>query len=89
MKRVHYLFYGSVQGVGFRYKAKYAAMWHNLTGWVRNNWDGTVEMEVQGDQEAIAAAIEEIGSGRFVEITRIEKKMLPLDVHESGFCIRY
>ena len=49
--RYHVIFYGQVQGVGFRYRAYYAAYQLGLTGWVRNCWDETVEMEVQGDQK--------------------------------------
>ena len=37
-----------VQGVGFRYRAQYAAQLLDLTGWVENNWDGTVDLEAQG-----------------------------------------
>ena len=36
------LFYGRVQGVGFRYRARYAAESLCLTGWVYNEEDGTV-----------------------------------------------
>lgn len=46
--RKHITFYGRVQGVGFRYTAKYLAQSMDLTGWVENEWDGTVTMEVQG-----------------------------------------
>ena len=34
--RYHVIFYGQVQGVGFRYRAYYAAYQLGLTGWVRN-----------------------------------------------------
>ena len=46
--RKHMIFHGRVQGVGFRYTAKYLARSMNLTGWVKNEYDGTVVMEVQG-----------------------------------------
>ena len=39
---------GRVQGVGFRYHAVNLAMDYNITGWVRNMYNGGVEMEVQG-----------------------------------------
>lgn len=48
MVRKHYRFTGRVQGVGFRYRAKHAASGMCVTGWVRNEGDGSVEMEVQG-----------------------------------------
>ena len=44
--RKHIFFAGCVQGVGFRYRALYAARGLGLTGWVQNLWDGRVEMEV-------------------------------------------
>ena len=46
-------FYGRVQGVGFRYTAKHLARSLGLTGWVENQWDGTVLLEVQGREALI------------------------------------
>lgn len=46
--RKRIIFHGRVQGVGFRYTAKYLAQSLGLTGWVANEWDGTVSMEIQG-----------------------------------------
>lgn len=45
--RKHIVFYGRVQGVGFRYYAVNKANQLGLTGWVKNLPNGTVEMEVQ------------------------------------------
>ena len=39
--RKHMIFHGRVQGVGFRYTAKYLARSMNLTGWVKNEYDGS------------------------------------------------
>ncbi len=38
-------------GVGFRYRARYAAQTLELTGWVENEDDGSVTLEVQGDPD--------------------------------------
>ena len=43
--RKHIYFYGRVQGVGFRYYAVQKAGQLGLAGWVRNRYDGSVEME--------------------------------------------
>ena len=43
--------YGSVQGVGFRYRTEHAAESVGATGWVRNDPDGSVFMEIQGTEE--------------------------------------
>ena len=45
--RKHMIFHGRVQGVGFRYTAKYLARSMNLTGWVQNEYDGTDERTEQ------------------------------------------
>ena len=49
--RKHIKFYGSVQGVNFRYTSSTIAKKLGLTGWVRNEYDGSVEMEAQGTSE--------------------------------------
>ena len=43
--RRRWRFTGEVQGVGFRYYARAAAQHLGLTGWVANNWDGSVTLE--------------------------------------------
>ena len=42
--RKQYTFTGRVQGVGFRYSAQYLAQGLGVTGWVKNEWNGTVIM---------------------------------------------
>ena len=44
---------GRVQGVGFRYFARDAARLEGLRGTARNRDDGSVEIEVEGDAEAV------------------------------------
>ena len=46
-------FYGRVQGVGFRYKLGYLAQMYTVTGWARNEYDGSVSAELQGLEEDI------------------------------------
>lgn len=54
VRRVHMHFTGEVQGVGFRWNARTCATQLGLTGWVLNEWDGSVTMELQGTSEQIA-----------------------------------
>lgn len=48
---------GRVQGVGFRYSTTRAAERNNLTGWCRNNPDGSVEAVFEGARNDIETAI--------------------------------
>jgi acylphosphatase len=57
-KRV--VFRGRVQGVGFRYVVKQSARSFDVSGWVRNADDGTVELEVTGEAGEVADFIREI-----------------------------
>ena len=83
--RKHICFSGRVQGVGFRYSAIYLARPLGLTGWVENLWDGRVEMEVQGDEDAIAELLRGLRTQRFIIIDDIEIRTIPLVEDERSF----
>ncbi len=42
---------GSVQGVGFRYTAKNMAVAYRIRGFVKNEYDGAVYIEAEGEEE--------------------------------------
>lgn len=81
-------FTGRVQGVGFRYRAAYKAKDLGLTGWVRNEWDGTVTMQVQGKEDKIEQLIFLMKQERFIEIDGVGSMKLPLLEKENGFRVR-
>ena len=83
--RRYFRFYGRVQGVGFRYRAYYAARNYGVTGYVRNKSDGTVEMEVQAPEECIDKMILSIEKGSFIQIDNVEIKDLAPKVDEREF----
>ncbi|MDI9243144.1 acylphosphatase [Fusibacillus kribbianus] len=85
--RKRIIFYGNVQGVGFRYRALHAANSLGITGWVRNEWDGSVSMEVQGTEADIDQMILMIQRGTYVMIRDMKVKSLPLE-KEGIFRIR-
>ena len=55
--RKHIIFKGWVQGVGFRYRASNAAELYGVSGWVKNEFDGSVSMEIQGTHQQILDVI--------------------------------
>lgn len=85
--RRHYSFGGRVQGVGFRYTAQYIAQGLGLSGWVRNEWDDTVTMEVQGKDVKIDELIYRLNNSRSIRIDRMGLIEMPLQ-KEKGFHVR-
>ena len=59
------------------------------TGWVRNEYDGSVTMEIQGTERQIADTIEGIQRGRYIRIDYMEEKTIDVDPDERGFRVRY
>ena len=86
--RKHIFFYGRVQGVGFRYYAVQKANQLGLTGWVKNLYDGSVEMEVEGQEELIDQLIIFLQNRTYIWIERINAKKIPLQ-QDSSFCEIY
>ena len=85
LKRRHLIFTGAVQGVGFRYRAVHAARLYGCSGWCRNRWDGSVEMEIQGTEEQIDRVILAVEAGRYVRIENLVCRSLPLVEDERDF----
>ena len=56
--RAHLFIQGRVQGVSFRYYTVQEARAHALTGWVRNLWDGRVEVLLEGNDDAVKQMVE-------------------------------
>ena len=55
--RAHLLISGRVQGVAFRYYTQDIAQSLEIEGWVRNCWDGKVEIVVEGEEEKVKKLI--------------------------------
>lgn len=82
--RKRIVFHGRVQGVGFRYTAKYLAQSLGLTGWVKNEYDGTVLMEVQGREPLIFKLMEGLNNRMYIQIDWIDSKDISVK-EERGF----
>ncbi len=86
--RYRMTFYGRVQGVGFRYTMKLEAMNLSITGWVHNNYDGSVVAEVQGENKAIRMMIYRMQEGHYIRIDEIKVESIPTDTREAAFSVK-
>lgn len=82
-------FYGQVQAVGFRWRATQAAKAYGVSGWVRNEYDDSVSMEIQGTRRQIDDVIASLQCGSYIRIDHMETKELSVDPDERGFSVRY
>lgn len=83
------IFKGRVQGVGFRYYVISLAQTKGLTGWIRNQLNGNVEMEIQGNPDTFQLVLEQILAGNgWIRITDYSIKRIPV-IAESAFNIKY
>ena len=87
-ERRRYTITGQVQGVGFRYRARYAAQTLGLTGWAQNEDDGSVTLEVQGDPDKFISLFAMIQKSDYIQITGIRSKNIPPDPWERGFSVK-
>lgn len=87
--RKYIRFYGQVQAVGFRWTAMQAAKLYGVTGWVRNEYDDSVSMEIQGTERQIDDVIAAIDRGTYIVIDRMEVKRLETVEEERGFRVKY
>ena len=83
--RKHFIFYGRVHGVGFRYRAYSAAIKLGLSGFVSNLYNGTVEMEVQGTEEEINRLVVTLDQTKPIRIEGIDSEEIPVKHKEKGF----
>ncbi len=89
-RRYELHYFGRVQGVGFRYWTQSQGIKYHVSGWVRNEYDGSVTVQVQGSKEQIDNFMYGVEHGhRFIRIDRVEKIEYPLVPEERDFCVRY
>lgn len=81
-------FTGRVQGVGFRMVTREVALGHGLSGWVRNEADGSVLAVLEGSPAAVDGCLEEIGRRMAVFIRTVSSPRFDDDRGYDGFEIR-
>jgi len=74
-----FLVRGRVQGVGFRWFVEQQAHLLGISGWVRNNADGAVEVLAQGTREQIRNLHAQLEKGpRAARVDQVEESEVPL-----------
>ncbi len=85
-ERLHAVVEGRVQGVGYRIFVYEAAQALDLTGWVRNLGNGSVEVLAEGEAGALAALLERLKAGpRRAVVTDIRTEWALASGEFAGF----
>lgn len=87
--RERFVFTGRVQGVGFRYKVSRLAHHYKVTGWIRNNANGSVEAQLQGREEALDQIVQQLNQDAYIRIDWVTRERMEPDQEERGFSVRY
>jgi len=89
MKHLNVRIFGQVQGVGFRYYAKREADDLNLKGIIKNEKDGSVYIELEGEEDSIEDFLEWCNDGpELAKVDKIETEESPLKNY-SEFLIQW
>lgn len=86
--RIAVRYEGRVQGVGFRATVREIARRHPVAGWVRNESDGSVRMEAEGERAALDRFRENISEVMRTFIAREQAEDMPADAGYAGFEVR-
>lgn len=87
LKEFH--FEGNVQNIGFRFEVQSHAMPLGITGYAKNNDDGSVTAQLQGSLKNINKVILDLQNIDRIQIDFISEKDIPLDYYENDFSIIY
>lgn len=87
--RKEFHFEGNVQNIGFRFEVQSHAKPLGITGYAKNNEDGSVTAQLQGSLEDINRVILSLQNIDRIQINSITEKEIPLDYYENDFSIIY
>jgi len=89
LKQAEVIFHGIVQEVGFRYTTAKLAQRFLVTGWIKNESDGSVKTVIQGEKKEITALINELKSRFSDNITDFSIKWQAFNHKEDSFQIKH
>jgi acylphosphatase len=89
MTRLYAVIEGYVQGVGFRAFVQDQAIRLGLSGWVRNRWDGSVEVVAEGDRLILEKLLTALYRGPHgSQVMGVNLEWQPASGEFSGFRVR-
>jgi acylphosphatase len=87
--RLHATVHGRVQGVNFRYFVSENARRFNLTGWVRNRFNGTVEVLAEGKRNDLNTLIQYLHQGSSSShVTKVDQEWQEATGEFDSFKVR-
>lgn len=87
--RLHALLSGRVQGVSFRYFVLEQAAELDLMGWVRNRWDGSVEVTAEGSRNKLEQLLQTLRQGPpMARVDNVDFAWLDASGEFVGFNVR-
>ncbi len=87
--RYDIIFAGRVQGVFFRATAQEIARRYDVTGWVRNERDGSVRCVVEGEADELDRFVNAIELAKRANIDNADITRLDATGEFDGFTVRY
>jgi acylphosphatase len=88
--RLQALVHGRVQGVSFRYYTQHRATELGLTGYVRNLWDGTVQVIAEGQQPELETLLAFLRVGpRAALVTQVDARWTASTSDFDRFEVRF
>ena len=90
LQRITVRYEGRVQGVGFRYTAVSLAKELDLTGWVKNEFDGSVSLMAEGEEESLMELLQAVrrsNLGRYISNELVRRSVATGEF--TGFGVRH
>ena len=88
--RLRAIVHGNVQGVNFRYYTRRQAHELDVTGYVRNLWDGTVEVVAEGTRQNLGRLLNWLHRGpRMAFVEKVDVQWLPATDEFQSFEVRF
>ena len=87
--RKEFHFEGNVQNIGFRFEVQSHAKPLGITGYAKNNDEGSVTAHLHGSEKNINKVSTDLQNIDRIQMDSVTEKEIPLDYYENDFYILY